>query len=71
MKHIGTYIALVAAASAAMSFDRYDSFGIRINRKEWRRRKKSKGGGKGRGVIEGLPHKAAPVHPSMRRPWHA
>ena len=65
------FAALMIAATAAMSFQRYDVSGIRINREEWRRRRKSKGGGMGKGMIEGLPHKAAPVHPSMRRPWHA
>jgi hypothetical protein len=65
------FAALMVAASAAMNFDRYDLSGIRINREEWRRRRKSKGGGRGKGMIEGLPHKAAPVPAHLRRAWHA
>lgn len=65
------FAALIAAASAAMAFERYDGYGVRINRQEWRRRRKSKGGGKGYGMIEGLPHKAAPIPQHLRRPWPA
>lgn len=54
--------AMIVAAVAAMNERHYDHNGFATNRKDYRRRYgKRKGGGRGIGMIEGLPHKAAPI----------
>lgn len=63
------FMALVAAAMVAELVRHYDVGGFGINRQEWRRRYgKRKGGGRGVGMINGLPKSSQYIaKPAPRR----